>query len=62
MERGNERFLELMIQPNLFREIADMVKKDKEGLEKRKRIVKRLRFFAVLGFGSSPLRLLSAMI
>ena len=31
VERGNERFLELMIQPNLFREISDLVKRDKEG-------------------------------
>jgi len=31
VERGTERFLELMIQPNLFREISDLVKRDREG-------------------------------
>lgn len=30
MDKGNDRFLELMIQPSLFREINDLLKKDKE--------------------------------
>ena len=30
LERQTERFLEMMIQPNLFREINDLVKKSKD--------------------------------
>lgn len=30
VDKANDRFLEVMIQPSLFREINDLIKKDKE--------------------------------